>query len=76
MTGGDRTDERHVDVAAGTLIIDDGDASIDQDGALVVGHDITPNYGNWIEVALTGEKNPKAAVNTKVEVRPAPFTKR
>ncbi|MGO9011374.1 MAG: FG-GAP-like repeat-containing protein [Bryobacteraceae bacterium] len=44
-------------------------ASIDQDGALVVGHDITPNYGNWIEVALTGEKNPKAAVNTKVEVK-------
>jgi tetratricopeptide (TPR) repeat protein len=42
---------------------------IDADGSLVIGHDITPDYGNWIETALTGEKNPKAAVNAKVEVK-------
>jgi hypothetical protein len=44
-------------------------ARIGADGALVIGHDITPDYGNWIEIALTGEKNPKAAVNAKVEVK-------
>ncbi len=44
-------------------------ARIDKDGALIVGHDVTPNYGDWIEVALTGEKNAKLAVNTKVEVK-------
>ena len=44
-------------------------ARIDPDGALIVRHDVTPDYGNWIEVALTGEKNPKASVNAKVEVK-------
>jgi len=44
-------------------------ARIDPDGSLMIRHDVTPNYGNWIEVALTGEKNPKAAVNAKVEVK-------
>jgi hypothetical protein len=44
-------------------------AVIEPDGALTIRHDVTPNYGNWIEVALTGEKNPKAAVNAKVEVK-------
>ena len=44
-------------------------ARIDGDGAITIRHDVTPNYGNWIEVALTGEKNPKAAVNAKVEVK-------
>jgi tetratricopeptide (TPR) repeat protein len=44
-------------------------ARINADGSLVVRHDVTPDYGNWIEVALTGEKNPKAAVNAKVEVK-------
>jgi hypothetical protein len=44
-------------------------ARIDPDGALIIRHDVTPDYGNWIEVALTGEKNPKASVNAKVEVK-------
>jgi tetratricopeptide (TPR) repeat protein len=44
-------------------------ARIDADGALLIGHDITPDYGNWIEIALMGEKNPRAAVNAKVEVK-------
>ena len=44
-------------------------ARIRQDGALVVSRDVTPAYGNWIEVALTGVKNPKLAVNAKVEVK-------
>jgi len=41
----------------------------DGDGRITIRHDVTPDYGNWIEVALTGEKNPKAAVNAKVEVK-------
>jgi len=44
-------------------------ARIDADGTLTLRHDVTPDYGNWIEVALTGEKNEKAAVNAKVEVK-------
>jgi hypothetical protein len=44
-------------------------AVLDVDGTLVVRHDITPNYGNWIEVALTGEKNLKTGVNAKIEVK-------
>jgi tetratricopeptide (TPR) repeat protein len=44
-------------------------ARIQNDGSLVVAHDVTPAYGNWIEVALTGVKSPKLAVNAKVEVK-------
>ena len=44
-------------------------ARIREDGALVVARDVTPAYGNWIEVALTGVKNAKLAVNAKVEVK-------
>jgi hypothetical protein len=52
----------------------DGNGRLDRavlslDGSLIIRHDVTPNYGNWIEVALTGEKNPKASVNAKVEVK-------
>jgi len=52
----------------------DGNGRLDRavlslDGSLTIRHDVTPNYANWIEVALTGEKNPKAAVNAKVEVK-------
>ena len=52
----------------------DGNGRLDRvvlgaDGAITMRHDVTPNYGNWIEVALTGEKNEKAAVNAKVEVK-------
>jgi tetratricopeptide (TPR) repeat protein len=44
-------------------------ALIDPNGALVIRHDVTPDYGNWIEVALTGEKNLKTGVNAKIEVK-------
>ncbi|HEX3875813.1 MAG TPA: FG-GAP-like repeat-containing protein [Bryobacteraceae bacterium] len=40
-----------------------------QDGALMIDRDVTPNYGNWIEVALTGVKNIKTAIAAKVEVK-------
>jgi len=44
-------------------------ASIAKDGALILEHEATPQYGNWIEVALTGVKNLKSAVGAKVEVK-------
>jgi len=44
-------------------------ASIAKDGALILEHEGTPQYGNWIEVALTGVKNLKTAVGAKVEVK-------
>ncbi len=44
-------------------------AHVDKDGALMLDHDITPNYGNWIEIALVGVKNLKSAVGAKVEVK-------
>ncbi len=31
--------------------------------------DATPDYGNWIEIALTGVKNIKTAIGSKVEVK-------
>jgi hypothetical protein len=39
------------------------------DGTLFVGRDVTPNYGNWIELALTGVKNAKLAVGAVIEVK-------
>jgi tetratricopeptide (TPR) repeat protein len=44
-------------------------ARIENDGSLVVARDVTPAYGNWLEVALTGVKNAKLSVNAKVEVK-------
>jgi Tfp pilus assembly protein PilF len=39
------------------------------DGVLYLDRDTSPDYGNWIEVALTGVKNLKSAVGAKVEVK-------
>ena len=44
-------------------------AYIGADGALTIDQDVTPNYGNWIEIALTGVKNIKSAMGAKVEVK-------
>jgi tetratricopeptide (TPR) repeat protein len=44
-------------------------ARIESDGSLVIAHDVTAAYGNWIDVALTGVKNAKLSVNAKVEVK-------
>ncbi|HUP04689.1 MAG TPA: FG-GAP-like repeat-containing protein [Bryobacteraceae bacterium] len=45
------------------------EASIARDGSLNLLRDAAPNYGNWIEVALEGVKNPKIPLGTKVEVK-------
>jgi hypothetical protein len=39
------------------------------EGTLYLDRDTNPEYGNWIEVALTGVKNLKTAVGAKVEVK-------
>jgi Tfp pilus assembly protein PilF len=44
-------------------------ARIASGGSLVVAHDTTAAYGNWIEIGLTGVKNNKLSVNAKVEVK-------
>jgi tetratricopeptide (TPR) repeat protein len=44
-------------------------AHLGADGALTIDQDVTPNYGNWIELALTGVKNIKSAIGAKVEVK-------
>lgn len=44
-------------------------AYIGADGSLTIDQDVTPNYGNWIEIALTGVRNIKAAIGAKVEVK-------
>jgi len=36
---------------------------------LYFGHNTTTNYGNWIEVALTGVKNSKLGLDARVEVK-------
>jgi tetratricopeptide (TPR) repeat protein len=38
-------------------------------GALTIDRDVTPDYGNWIEVSLTGIKNLKSPIGAKVEVK-------
>jgi tetratricopeptide (TPR) repeat protein len=43
--------------------------SLAGDGTLSINHDVTPNYGNWIEVALHGMKNLKSPIGAKVEVK-------
>ncbi len=40
-----------------------------RDGALMLDRDVTPNYGNWSEIALTGVKNIKTAIGAKVELK-------
>jgi tetratricopeptide (TPR) repeat protein len=44
-------------------------AYISPDGSLTIDRDVTPNYGNWIEISLTGVKNIKSAIGAKVEVK-------
>jgi tetratricopeptide (TPR) repeat protein len=44
-------------------------AYVAPDGALMIDRDVTPNYGNWIEILLTGVKNIKSAAGAKVEVK-------
>lgn len=44
-------------------------ASIAADGVLSMGHDVTPVYGNWIGIALTGVKNAKLASGAQIEVK-------
>jgi tetratricopeptide (TPR) repeat protein len=44
-------------------------ARIAADGSLIVAHDTTAAYGNWIEIGLTGVKNTKLSLNAKVEVK-------
>jgi Tfp pilus assembly protein PilF len=44
-------------------------AWIAKDGSLNLDRNVAPNYGNWIEVALEGVKNPKIPLQTKVEVK-------
>lgn len=46
---------------------------VDKDGALMIDRDVTPNYGNWMEIALTGVKNLKSALGAKVEVKAGTF---
>src|SRR5262249_46125719 len=41
-------------------------AEIGADGFLHVRHNITPNYGNWLEVALVGVKNLRIAIGSKI----------
>ncbi len=43
--------------------------SISSDGVLYLGRDVTPAYGNWLEIALTGVKNAKLAVGAQIEVK-------
>ena len=44
-------------------------AYINAEGSLMLDRDVTPNAGHWMEVALTGVKNLKTAIGSKVEVK-------
>ncbi|HLK63230.1 MAG TPA: tetratricopeptide repeat protein [Bryobacteraceae bacterium] len=44
-----------------------------KDGTLTMRHDVTPAYGNWVEIGLTGVKNAKLALDAKVEVKAGDF---
>jgi Tfp pilus assembly protein PilF len=44
-------------------------AWIAKDGSLNLDRNVSPAYGNWIEVSLEGVKNPKIPLETKVEVK-------
>jgi tetratricopeptide (TPR) repeat protein len=43
--------------------------SISSDGVLYVGRNVTTNYGNWLEIALSGVKNAKLALGAVIEVK-------
>ena len=47
-----------------------------KDGELTVSRDVTPDYGNWIEIALAGVKNQKLAVAAEVEIKAGAFYKK
>jgi tetratricopeptide (TPR) repeat protein len=44
-------------------------AYIASEGALTIDQNVTTDYGSWIEVTLTGVKNIKSAIGSKVEVK-------
>ena len=44
-------------------------ALLARDGTLYVKRDVTPNYGNWLEIGLIGVKSLKQAVGAKIEVK-------
>jgi tetratricopeptide (TPR) repeat protein len=44
-------------------------AVVRPDGALVLLHNVSPAAGRWLEVALTGVRNPKLAEGARVEVK-------
>ncbi len=46
-------------------------AFIATDGTLYLGRDVTPAYGNWLGIALTGVKNAKLAAGAVIEVKAA-----
>jgi tetratricopeptide (TPR) repeat protein len=43
--------------------------TISDDGVLYLGRDVTPAYGNWVEIALTGVKNAKLGAGAQIEVK-------
>jgi hypothetical protein len=43
--------------------------SISSDGVLTLGREVTPNYGNWLELALSGVKNAKLSLDAVIEVK-------
>ena len=43
--------------------------AIGADGTLSLGRDVTPVYGNWLELALAGVKNAKLAVGAQIEIK-------
>jgi hypothetical protein len=45
------------------------DLAVIRDGALVLRRDVTPDYGHWIGIALTGVKNVKLPLDSKVEIK-------
>ena len=48
-------------------------AFVTSDGGLRMDRDVTERYGNWVEIALTGVKNPKIPLNASVEVKSGAF---
>jgi tetratricopeptide (TPR) repeat protein len=45
------------------------DRAVIKDGGLVIEREVSPNYGNWIGIALTGVKNAKLSLDAKVEIK-------
>ena len=46
-----------------------GDSPAITDGVLSLARNVTPAYGNWLELALTGVKNAKLAVGAQIEIK-------